>query len=173
MSDPDFWVELFTKQGPQRKYDKTANIFNNYHSTFTAMEHDLHKSRRAAMEGLFTRGSVRQLLPVLQDNTAKLMTRLGEYIKSGKPVRLDRAFLALSEDMIFEYGFGITRNALDSEDFSGILHQVFIQAGSAGKVGQAFPAVPKILNALPDSVVLKLQPDFLPLVQMKRVCAHS
>jgi hypothetical protein len=97
---------------------------------------------------------------------------LGEYIKSGKPVRLDRAFFSLSEDMIFEYDFGLTRSALDLESFAKHLYQIFIQAGSASKVGQACPIVPKVLNALPDWVVLKLQPGFWPLLQMKRVGAR-
>lgn len=146
-----------------------ANRFNNETSVFSAIHPDLHKMRRGALENMFSRAQVRHLLPVLQENTAKMLVKLETYVSSGKPVRLDRAFFALSEDMIFEYGFGIQHNALDLPEFEGILHEVFVKAGAAGALSLQFPIVPKILNALPDWLVLKLQPDFLPLVKLRRV----
>lgn len=150
-----------------------ANRFNNETSTFSAVGPELHRSRRAALETMFSRQQVRQLLPMLQENTSKMLSKFSEYQESGKPMRLDRALFALSEDMIFEYGFGISHNALDFPKFEGILHETFVAAGSAGALSLQFPIVPKIMNALPDWVILKLEPKFLPMIRMRREFVHE
>lgn len=169
ISDPDFYVEFFTKQGPQSKYAWAANRFNNGTSVFATVPPEHHKLRRRALEPMFARAQIRQLLPMLQEKTAKMLTKLRKYQAEGKAVRLDRACMALSEDMIFEYGFGICRDALDKPDFRDPLHEVFVAAGSSGVVSLHFPILPKLVNALPDSVVGKLQPDFLPLIKVRQV----
>lgn len=118
---------------------------------------------------MFARAQIRQLLPMLQEKVAKMLTKFRKYQANDKVVRLDRACMALSEDMIFEYGFGICRDALDKPDFKDPLHEVFVQAGSAGVLSLHFPLLPKIINALPDSVIMKLQPDFMPLIKVRKV----
>jgi len=71
--------------------------------------------------------------------------------------------------MIFEYGFGICREALEKPGFKDPLHEVFVQAGSAGVLSLHFPILPNIISALPDSVILKLQPDSMPLIKVRKV----
>lgn len=151
------------------KYDYLANAFNNATSVFATVPHDHHKLRRGALESMFTRQSVRTLLPLLQEKTAKLMSLLKPYERDQRPCRIDRGTWALSEDMIFEYAFGIDRGALDKPDFQDPLHEVFVQAGGAGALMLQFPILPKIMNLMPDSLVASMQPDFVPLINMRRV----
>jgi len=173
ISDPDFYVEFFTKQGPQSKYEWSANRFNNETSVFSTVAPEHHKLRRSPLEHMFSRTQIRHLLPTLQEKVAKMLSKLRQYQASGKPVRLDRACMALSEDMIFEYGFGICRDALDKPDFEDPLHEVFVAAGAAGALSLQFPIIPKLINSLPDSLILKLQPDFMPLINMRKVSSST
>lgn len=169
VSDPDFFTEFMAKQGSQAKDARTANKFNNAMSSFSAISAEDHKLKRSAIEPMFTRSSVRQLLPLLQQNTAKLVSRLSDYVGSAKSVRLDRLFFALSEDMIFEYGFGISKNALDKENMDDILHEVFVKGSSVTALSVHFPLIPALINRSPDWLIAALAPDFLPIIKLKQV----
>lgn len=146
-----------------------ANRFNAPENTFGMIHPDRHKLRRGALENMFSRHQIRQLLPVLQEKTAKMLSKLGKYVESGKVVRLDRAFMALSEEMIFEYGFGISNGALDKPDFQDPLHEVFVAAGGAGALVAQFPIIGKLMDSMPDWLVLIMQPGFYPLIKLRKV----
>lgn len=158
-----------TKQGPQHKYEWSANRFNNPTSTFGTVSHDLHKLRRGALENMFSRQQVRHLLPLLQEKLAKMLNRFGEYQGSGKPINLLKAYMAIAEDVIFEYSFDKCENKLDNPGFGGELHQVFVSAGRAIPFFLQFPTVAKVLNLMSDYLLVKLDPGIGPLIKLKQV----
>lgn len=95
---------------------------NEIPSTSTAavgtVDHDIHKQRRAALNPFFSKKSVSQLEPTIQDNIDKLCARLLESAGTGKPVNLSDAFSCLSADVISDCAFGETYGLLASPDFA-------------------------------------------------------
>jgi cytochrome P450 len=90
-------------------------------SHFLTSDHTLHRMRRKPLEPFFSRMGVQRLQVMLGAVTLKLEERLKRLAGTGKIVRLDHAFNALSGDVIGRLCLNSDSNAtafLDDPDFS-------------------------------------------------------
>lgn len=173
IGDPEFFTDFLAKQGPQSKYDALSGRFNMETSTFNTAAHDLHKRRRGALENMFSRQQVCQLVPILLEKAAKMLAHFRDSQISGQCLNLLNAYMAITEDMMFEYGFGMCEDKLDRPGFEGILHPAFISASRASALLLHFPSIAKFLNSLPDAFLINLNPDLGSLVRVRQVCASN
>jgi len=100
------------------KWSWSAGMFGSTDMTFGTVAHSLHKTRRGAFSGFFSKASIRRLEPVIQSFVAKLCDRLEEKVDTGEPVDMVHAYAALTQDVIMEYCFSDCKNILDMKDFS-------------------------------------------------------
>lgn len=97
VSDPDFFEVLFAGAGHKRDRDyfrTRALMIEN--SVLTAVPHELHRKRRAALAPFFSMQSTRKLLPLVKERVDKLVERLGGLQDTGTLVNLDHAFSAFT-----------------------------------------------------------------------------
>jgi hypothetical protein len=81
ISDPDFYQEIYA--GNTRKRDKYPWHVDNpefKHAIGFTINHDLHRTRREALNPYFSKASVVKLEELIQSNVEKLCERIEEYL---------------------------------------------------------------------------------------------
>jgi cytochrome P450 len=129
--------------------------------------------RRKALSPMFSIKRISDFQPVIYEKTMKLCEKLAAFQKDGQVIQLDRAWMALTTDIITEYAFAKAYNHLDTPNFQGTLHESLQTIAVTGHFALHFPIVFPILDMLPDWFVIKAQPILQPVVGLRRVCLCS
>jgi cytochrome P450 len=106
---------------------------------FGTTSNELHRIRRSAINPSFSRKAVLQLEEIVQEKTAKLISRMKDLLDKGKPVDLHHGFRALSVDIITDYSFDNDYKQLDSPTFGSDFYAMTSELITRGWVLQAFP----------------------------------
>lgn len=85
---------------------------------FATVSHELHRIRRSALNPYFSKRSIAEYAPVIQGVVDKFCTRLDEATRTGELVNLKYAYAAVSTDVINEYCYSRTYNAVLAPDFN-------------------------------------------------------
>lgn len=98
--DPAFYPTLYVN-GPRReKWPWYTEQFGMPGSIFSAIDHDMHRARRAPLNHFFSAAMVRKLQPMIEEKVSQLLARLGYCIDQKDTttaiVRLDHAFAAFT-----------------------------------------------------------------------------
>jgi cytochrome P450 len=97
VSDPDFYDTLYAGGGKRRERFKWyAAGLGLPDSMLGTIDHDLHRKRRAALNGYFSAQSARKLQPVIQERLDTLIGRLHNFKGSDKIVPMNLAYSAWS-----------------------------------------------------------------------------
>jgi len=80
--------------------------------------HDTHRKRRGAMANFFSKASVRNVEPIIQNSLKKLLSRMEDAGNSGEKMPLIYVFKAATSDIITKYAFGQSTNFMDLEDYN-------------------------------------------------------
>ena len=170
IQDPEFFETLYTKAGRVDKYDWMSGRFGCDTSVFTTAADDLHRIRRAALNPMFSRQRIVDLQDVIRDKLAILMKRVRDFQQDGKVLPLNRAFMALTGEVVMEYCFSLSYGHLELRDFEKTLHEPFMAASISGHLSLQCPWVPKILFSLPESILVKIEPLYALVFRMQAVC---
>lgn len=81
------------------------------------MDHDLHRVRRSAVNPFFSKRSVNDLAPFIQNIVDALCARFDDAVKTGEPIDLRYAYAALTLDVMGEFCFSKSFNAVQIPDF--------------------------------------------------------
>lgn len=112
--DSDFYDEIYAGAGKKRdKYPSRIHMAGAPKSAFSTVGHDLHRTRRGALNPFFAKRSVVRLEPRIQDKVNRLCSRLRGFAGTKDIVRLDVAFMALTMDVISEYCYGTSTDYLE------------------------------------------------------------
>jgi len=121
INDPSFLPELMPAGGRRRdKYSRMIQVFGFSQAAGATADHDLHRTRRAAMSKMFSKESVRRLEPIMRMNLDKLLVRLREFQDSGKEISLLPMFGAFTNDVISEYAYGFSMNWVQGPQFNQV-----------------------------------------------------
>lgn len=85
---------------------------------FATVSHELHRVRRSALNPYFSKRSIAEYAPVVQSVVDKFCTRLDDATRSGVLVNLKYAYAAMTTDVINEYCFSRTYDAVLTPDFN-------------------------------------------------------
>jgi cytochrome P450 len=129
----------------------------------------VHRLRRKALSPFFSDRRISEFQPVIRKKVAKLCDKLKEYGREGRVVPLNRAWMALTTDIITEYAFAQAYDQLDVENFEDTLHEALVTIYMTGHFALHFPIVFPILDSLPDWFVLTVQPVLQPVVGLRKV----
>ena len=127
--------------------------------------------RRKPLSPMFSAKRISQFQPVIREKANRLCQRLSEYEKDGRVLPLHLAMIALTTDIITDYAFARAYNHLDSPNFedSKTLDDALTTIYVTGQFALHFPIIFPILDLLPDSFVIKVQPVLQPVVGLRRV----
>ena len=127
VNDPTFLPELMPIGWRSRdKYTRMIQVFGFSQATGATVDHDLHRSRRAAISKLFSKESIRKLEPIMRTHLDQLWIRLKEFQDDGREISLLPMFGAFTNDVISEYAYGFNMNWLQSPQFNHVFFDMVI-----------------------------------------------
>ncbi|KAL4999466.1 cytochrome P450 [Aspergillus recurvatus] len=165
--DADLWETVYTKAGRVDKYEWMSGRFGNDTSVLTTAPDSLHRIRRNALNPFFSRQRILGLQDIIRQKLNILIKRVEEYKALNAPVPINRGFMAFSEDVIMQYCFGHDYAALDKQGWAPTLHDSFVNVTLAANTALHFPIIPKIMNALPQSWLARLDPVYVAIFRMQ------
>ena len=125
INDPSFLPELMPAGGRRRdKYPRMIQVFGFSQAAGATADHDLHRTRRAAMSKMFSKESVRRLEPIMRTNLDKLLVRLKEFQDDGREISLLPMFGAFTNDVISEYAYGFSLNWIQAPQFNRVFFEM-------------------------------------------------
>ncbi|KAK5996854.1 N-acetyltryptophan 6-hydroxylase ivoC [Cladobotryum mycophilum] len=164
--DPDFYDEIYSGAGKKRnKWLRLNSGLGMQEALLCTTDHDLHRKRRGALNPFFSKQKVRSLQPDILVVIETLMNRFEGFGRTGEPLSVTDAFAALTYDVVYDYSFGFNRGHISKPDFAPGFRNVSQRGAQIGHVGKAFPWLLSLIESLPDSIALKLEPDFAALAQ--------
>lgn len=166
VDEPDFYDELYTGAGnPRDKWTFSADVVGTPSSFFAAVQHHVHRARRAPLNRLFSKKSVNQLSAGIAVHVEKLCERIAEFKGMAKPLSLRYAFAALTIDVVSEYAFAKTYGALDDPDFAPYWMDAVDSILEGCYMNQFFPWLPALMKKLPLWLVEKLNPQIMTIIK--------
>ena len=80
---------------------------------FAAVDHNLHQFRRNILANFFSKRSISNIQPLIQDKIEQLVRKLEEASNSGAVVNLTTLSAAFTADVISHYSYGVSLGCLD------------------------------------------------------------
>ncbi|KAF2808737.1 oxoglutarate/iron-dependent oxygenase [Mytilinidion resinicola] len=127
-------------------------------SSLLTVEHDLHRTRRGALNRFFSKSSVRESEPFIQDAAQRFCLRLEENSGNG-PVTLSAATSSFSTDVINEHNFGFRSNYLDGVNFKPNLQNALDGLSNSLQLMKQLPWLHVLMRMVPHSLFIRLNPD--------------
>ncbi|EXJ89675.1 hypothetical protein A1O3_02742 [Capronia epimyces CBS 606.96] len=167
IQDSQFYETLYTKAGRVDKYDWMAGRFGCNTSVFTTGPDELHRIRRGALNPLFSRARIVDLQTIIRLKIKLLVDRIAEFQRENKVLPLNRAFMALTGDVVMQYCFSMSYDHLKGANFEKTMHEPFMAASISGHLSLQCPWVPKLLFLLPESILVKIEPLYALVFRMQ------
>ncbi|KAF1982274.1 cytochrome P450 [Aulographum hederae CBS 113979] len=168
IDDPEFYGTIYERVGRRDKSTYFAGRFGYAPECFSTVEHDLHRMRRKALSPMFSVKRITEFETMIREKTDRLCSKLTEYQRDGRVLPMDRAWMALTTDIITEYAFAKSYDQLESPNFEDTLHEALIAIFTTGHFALHFPMTYPILDSLPDWFVLMAQPSLQPVMGLRK-----
>ncbi|KAK3936258.1 cytochrome P450 [Diplogelasinospora grovesii] len=112
--DPAFYGEIYAGN-PKRvngdhRFTRSTGVTE---SMFAAVDHDLHEARRKPLTKFFSKRSIANIQPIIQDKVERVILRMQEACQAGAPVSLTSLAAAFTADTISHYAYGVSIGCLD------------------------------------------------------------
>lgn len=165
--DPAFYHELYRLGSKYYKDPEMHKVLGAPSSTLAESDPVRHKQRKAPLEPLFAKKNILKLEPMLLEHVEYCSQRFDEFYAAGKPVLMEWALKSLAMgklqtanrlnrfpelrrflDMVSQFAFGKSLDALADPEFKSLPVRVFQQYLPSLHVIKAFPFV-RMLNSLP------------------------
>jgi cytochrome P450 len=138
-------------------------------SSFATVSHNLHRLRRAALNPFFSKRAISAIEPLITSKIELLCRRFEDAIKTKEVIRLDAAYMALTMDIITHYSYGQSYNHLAEDDFKLSWKESIVSASANGAFLRQFPWALPILEAIPFSILQKINPQASALVEWQQM----
>ena len=168
IKDSQFYEELYAKHGRGDKMREESARFGNEYSTFATPDARLHATRRGALSQFFSRQRIVALESTVRKKLDILITNIRPYENSGSPLNLRDVWAAFVGDVITRYCFSFDYDHLNSEGFGTNWHESFSAITQIGPLAMQYPLIPRVMNALPMSLVAKLDPLYGQLYEVQK-----
>jgi cytochrome P450 len=173
VNDPEFLDQLFAGASKRRdKYKIACNGFATPGAGLGTIGHDLHRTRRAALNPFFSKQSIRRLEPIIQEALWKVLDRLSKHAKTGTPLHMNLVYSALTSDVINSYAFGLSESSLERPDLNEGFFKAFIDSAEGYHLTCYLPFLPDMYRSLPLPIVKLMFPKvtvFLALYQVMSI----
>ena len=140
-------------------------------ATGATVAHDLHRTRRGALNPFFSKGSVRRLDPVIQHTTENLLRRFDGCAKTGEIMPLNIVYKAATSDVVSGYTFGISVDYLKKDDYNAPFFEALSSSFEMAWWFMHMPSLASFMNSMPKPVLSYLMPGMESLFEMQAVCS--
>lgn len=170
INDSQFYEVLYSQSRPANKLESLVYRFNSPLSVFSAVDHGLHRQRRAALNPLFSKQKVTSQSPFIQRHMDKLCDRISrEFSNSGEILVLNKMWACFTCDIIVEYCFGMNYQLIDRPGWKHSFTTAMIDLLDGVHFVTQFPLMLTLINSLPDSVAKKLDPAMASVIDYDNV----
>ncbi|KAF1949228.1 putative P450 monooxygenase [Byssothecium circinans] len=159
ISDPTFYDSVYV--GPARrteKWDYSARMFGTSLAAVGTTGHELHRLRRSALNGFFSKRSILKLELTIKRVVEHGCRRLECRGVNGCTIDLRSFFAAFSADVIGEVAFGSGYGLLDKPGFEPGWQKLMMDLSRATHLMKQFPWAYTILNSIPPFLVSLVHP---------------
>ncbi|KAF4539343.1 Cytochrome p450 [Lasiodiplodia theobromae] len=157
--DPKFIDTLYSwnsKRGISSWFTAPFDFDGTY---FGSLTHDLHRTRRAPLQRLFSRPMVMKLEPLIKQNIVKLYKNVETWAGTGRPLPVVDAISCFATDVITEYCFGQSYGFLDDPTMKKSLYNAIHKGLGSAVPFRHFPLYQKLFYSLPTWVIEWMNPD--------------
>ncbi|KAI1736981.1 cytochrome P450 [Xylaria scruposa] len=164
INDPSFFETLYSREGRWDKYDWSYEAFGAELSTICALDHYVHRRRRAPLGTFLSKGNVSNKQDIVSRLVSKLCHRLDGFAKSNHGtnatrIKLSHAISSFTRDVATEFLFGESHNNLDHPEFNPGLTTVLQSSGSIWRISKHIRWYGRVMKSLPLSLVERLSDD--------------
>jgi hypothetical protein len=173
VNDPKYIDPIFT--GPGKRRDKGQMTVNGLSASPTALatqKHDLHRSRRAALNPFFSKQNIRRLEPTIVEVLDRIFLRLDQHLEENSPVNMSLLYRAATHDIISEYAFGQGFVCFDRQDLNEPYFKAYHEMVLAWHFGCYFPWVGNLMRKLPPYIVTALVPTAIHFINIIKVYTY-
>lgn len=124
------------------------------------------------MNPYFSTSQIRSLEPLIQNLVNKLCLRLTEYKDTGKAIDIHHAYICFTTDVVSDYTMGVGFHYLDEPGFVPEWNATLTTSAKASVYMRPFPWLRYLIDALPESVLLRIFPEAILTAQFKRRCEN-
>lgn len=124
----------------------------------STISHEHHRFRRNLLNNFFSKRSVMDLAPMIQERINKLIQRFDEFHHSKTVVQLDDAFAALTADIITYYGYGKLWGFLEDKGFRSDIRTAATEVSGICHINRFFPFLDPLVRSTPGWMVRFLAP---------------
>ncbi|KAJ5198303.1 uncharacterized protein N7498_007420 [Penicillium cinerascens] len=167
ISDPSYFAEIYSN-GVQEKYPFMVGVAPLPGSTYSTIDHNLHRTRRGILNPFFSKQAVTRMEHIVQDKVNKAAGRLEQAQHDRTVIRTDALFAALASDVICRYTYGESSGYLEKENLENEFRDAVTGASVFCHFTRFFfPIMMGMLQSMP-SVILWLQPKYKGYFDMER-----
>ena len=168
IKDSNYYDEVYAPSSKRREKDSGfVGAFASPYSMIATIGHDLHRFRRGLLNDFFSKKSVVELSPMMQEKASKLMRRFEKAHIDQTVLQLDDAFAALTGDLITQYSWGVSSGVLDDENFKNDIRHALNELSNYVHVNRFFPVLGTILRAMPRWFLGKIRPGATAVLDMQ------
>ncbi|KAI0403198.1 trichodiene oxygenase [Xylaria palmicola] len=155
VNDPEFYERLYNCEGEWDKYAWAYDAFGAPLSTICAIDHTVHKNRRAAVNPFFSKANVAAKADIILRLVEKLCSRIDEFADKSNTAKLSliAAISALTRDVATEFILGKRYNNLELRGFNGDLAVIFQNSGSLWRTTKHLRWYGPLMKSIPMWVV--------------------
>lgn len=140
-------------------------------ATAATVAHDLHRTRRAALNPFFSKASIRRLDPIIQRTLENLLKRFSACAKTGDIMTMKLVFNAATSDIISDYTFGACVDFLKRDDYNAPFFDSIAGTFEFAWWLMHMPWLASLRHSIPAPVLPYIMPGKKSLFQMQRVCS--
>ncbi|KAJ5462572.1 benzoate 4-monooxygenase cytochrome P450 [Penicillium sp. IBT 31633x] len=163
INDPEYLDEIYA--GGKRKRNRDPWYYRSEPngplgwSVFQAVDHDVHRIRRAALNPFFSKRSIQELEPMIAGKIDALSSRFEAAVRTGEIVPLTYACGALTMDVISAYAFGAETGNMVRQDWGAEYLDAYSKLSQFGPIGRQFPWLAKFcLTVVPPGLMSRISP---------------
>lgn len=107
IDDPDFFPTVYSSgKSKVNKDPSTVAGMGQPDATVATVDHDQHRVRRGYLSHHYSKRAVDALIPLISERIETLCARLEGVLKAGSRISLDKAFAAMTADVVYTQFFG-------------------------------------------------------------------
>ncbi|KAI0517465.1 cytochrome P450 [Xylaria bambusicola] len=151
ISDPDFYDKIYSREGEWDKYAWAYDAFGAPLSTICAIDHNIHKHRRAAVNPFFSKATVAAKSDIISRLVEQLCTRIDEFADESSMTKLSlsAAISALTRDVATEFILGKRYKNLEVQDFNQSLAIILQNSGSLWRITKHLRWYGPLMQSIP------------------------
>ena len=170
IKDPHYYDTVYASSSKKQEKDPNFVVSFGVPSSMVAtVGHNQHRFRRGLLNSFFSKRSVMELLPLLQEKESELIECFEKACQEGKVLELGNAFAVFSADLISQYSWGVSSGFLDDENFNNSFQQSASKITTNVHVHKFFPILLTISTAMPRCLLSRIKPHFASVLAI-RIC---